>query len=42
MEHCNLPISNNSVKRLIRNLVIGQKNWLFCDTEKGAKVVATL
>lgn len=42
MEHGDLPISNNAVERLIRNLVIGRKNWLFCATEEGAKAVATL
>lgn len=30
------------MERLIRNLVIGRKNWLFCCTEEGAKAVATL
>lgn len=42
MEHGDMPISNNAVERLIRNLVIGRKNWLFCDTEDGAQAVATL
>ena len=42
MEHGDMPISNNAVERLIRNFVIGRKNWLFCDTEKGAQAVATL
>ena len=42
MEHGDMGISNNAVERLIRNLVIGRKNWLFCDTEKGAKAIATL
>ena len=42
VEHGNMAISNNAVERLIRNLVIGKKNWLFCDTENGAKAVATL
>ena len=42
MEHGDMPISNNAVERLIRNLVIGRKNWLFCDTEDGAHAVATL
>ena len=30
------------MERLIRNFVIGRKNWLFCDTEKGAQAVAIL
>ena len=42
MERGEMPISNNAVERLIRNLVIGRKNWLFCDTENGARAVATL
>ena len=42
MEHGDMPISNNAVERLIRNLVIGRKNWLFCDTEDGAHAVAIL
>ena len=42
MEHGDMAISNNAVERLIRNLVIGRKNWLFCDTENGAQAVATL
>lgn len=42
MEHGDMPISNNAVERMIRNFVIGRKNWLFCDTEDGARAVATL
>ena len=42
MEHGDMPISNNAVERMIRNFVIGRKNWLFCDTEDGAQAVATL
>lgn len=42
MEHGDMPISNNAVERQIRNLVIGRKNWLFCDTEAGAEAVAIL
>lgn len=42
MEHGDMPISNNAIERQIRNLVIGRKNWLFCDTEAGARAVATL
>ena len=42
MEHGDMPISNNAVERQIRNLVIGRKNWLFCDTEAGAQAVAIL
>ena len=42
MEHGDIAISNNAVERLIRNLVVGRKNWLFCDTEAGAQAIATL
>jgi hypothetical protein len=42
MEHGDMAISNNAVERLIRNLVIGRRNWLFCTSEDGAMAVATL
>ena len=42
MEHGDMAISNNAVERLIRNLVIGRKNWLFCTSEDGAQAIATL
>ena len=37
-----LPLDNNSAENAIRPFVVGRKNWLFCDTVKGAKVSAAL
>lgn len=38
-------LSNNQVENAIRPIVVGRKNWLFCDTQAGANasvVVFTL
>ena len=32
-----MPISNNLAENAIRPFVVGRKNWLFCDTVKGAE-----
>ena len=32
-----VPISNNLAENAIRPFVVGRKNWLFCDTPKGAE-----
>ena len=40
MEHGEIEISNNPVENVIRNFVVGRKNWLFCDTEAGARATA--
>ena len=37
LEHGNVPISNNLAENAIRPFVVGRKNWLFCDTVKGAE-----
>ena len=37
VEHGNVPISNNLAENAIRPFVVGRKNWLFCDTVKGAE-----
>ena len=37
IEHGNVPISNNLAENAIRPFVVGRKNWLFCDTVKGAE-----
>ena len=42
MAYGDMAISNNAVERLIRNLVIGRRNWLFCTSEAGAQAIATL
>ena len=37
VEHGNVPISNNLAENAIRPFVVGRKNWLFCDTVRGAE-----
>ena len=37
LDHGEIEISNNQVENAIRPIVIGRKNWLFCDTPEGAK-----
>ena len=32
-----MPISHNLAENAIRPFVVGRKNWLFCDTVKGAE-----
>ena len=32
-----VPVSNNLAENAIRPFVMGRKNWLFCDTVKGAE-----
>ncbi len=36
LEHTEADISNNLAENAIRPFVVGRKNWLFCDTVKGA------
>ena len=36
-QHGDVPISNNLAKNAIRPFAVGRKNWLFCDTVKGAE-----
>jgi len=40
--HGDADISNNLAENAIGPFVIGRKNWLFCDTPKGAEVSATI
>ena len=40
LEHGEVDISNNPAENAIRPFVIGRKNWLFCDTPKGAEASA--
>ena len=40
MENGELEISNNQAENVIRNLVVGRKNWLFCDSQDGARATA--
>lgn len=37
-----LEIDNNRAERSIKPFVIGRKNWLFCNTQEGAKTSAVL
>ena len=37
LEHGEVDISNNLAENTIRPFVVGRKNWLFCDTPKGAE-----
>jgi hypothetical protein len=36
-----VPIDTNHLKRALRPIPMGRKNWLFCWTEGGAEAVAT-
>jgi transposase len=42
IDHGNLNIDNNRAERAIKPFVIGRKNWMFANTENGAKASATL
>ena len=37
LDHGEVEISNNQVENAIRPIVVGRKNWLFCDTQAGAR-----
>lgn len=37
LESPEVPISNNLAENAIRPFVVGRKNWLFCDSMKGAE-----
>lgn len=40
LEHGEVSISNNLAENAIRPFTLGRKNWLFCDTVKGAEASA--
>ncbi len=40
LNHGEIEISNNQVENAIRPIVVGRKNWLFCDTQAGANASA--
>ena len=40
IDHPDVPISNNLAENAIRPFALGRKNWLFCDTTKGAEASA--
>ena len=37
-----LELTNNAAERAVRPVTVGRKNWLFCDSEKGAHAAAVL
>lgn len=37
-----LELTNNAAERAIRPVTVGRKNWLFCDSERGARAAAVL
>ena len=37
-----LELTNNAAERAIRPVTVGRKNWLFCDSERGAHSAAVL
>ena len=37
LDHGEVEASNNQVENAQRGVVVGRKNWLFCDTPKGAE-----
>lgn len=37
-----LELTNNAAERAIRPVTVGRKNWLFCDSERGAHATAVL
>lgn len=42
LEDGRIEIDNNRSERSIKPFVIGRKNWLFCNTPKGARASATI
>ena len=42
LTHGEIEVSNNQVENAIRPIVVGRKNWLFCDTQAGAKATAVI
>ena len=41
-DHGDVPISNNLAENAIRPFTVGRKNWLFCDSTKGAEASAVV
>lgn len=37
-----LELTNNAAERAIRPVTVGKKNWLFCDSKRGAPAAAIL
>lgn len=42
LEDGNVPIDNNRAENAIKPVAVGRKNWLFSNTERGAKCSAIL
>jgi len=42
LNHAIIPLDNNRCENALRPFVIGRKNWLFCDTQRGAIASARL
>jgi len=42
LEHGDVPMHNNLSELMLRQTVVGRKNWLFARSEGGAKAAATL
>ena len=42
LDHGEIEISNNRVENAIRPIVVGRKNWLFCDTQASANASVTV
>ena len=42
LNHALAPLDNNRAEGAIRPFVIGRRNWMFCDTQKGAAASAHL
>ena len=42
LDNGEIPISNNLAENAIRPFTLGRKNWLFCDTPKGAEASAVV
>ena len=42
LEDGRIELDNNRAERIIKQFVIGRKNWLFANTPKGARASATI
>ena len=42
LDYGEVPVSNNLAENAIRPFTLGRKNWLFCDTPKGADASAVV
>ena len=42
LEDGRVELDNNRAERSIKPFVIGRKNWLFCNTPRGARASATI